>query len=204
MTPPNGRIRLVVFDMDGTLTRPHLDFNEIRRAIGAGDSDMLTLDYILSLAPEPRREAFRILDRFEEDAAQNAEPQEGAAELLRELRAQGSKVAILTRNSRRSVDTVLAKLGLETDLVVTREDAPPKPAPDAILAMLERWRIDKSEALMVGDFVADVETGRNAGVGTVLLRTEDVRTHDANPDVHIDSLPELLEVIESWPPDRAN
>ena len=200
MTTSNGRIRLVVFDMDGTLTRPYLDFGIIRRAVGAGDSDMLTLDYILSLESGPRAEAFRILDRFEEDAAQNAEPREGAAEVLRELRGKGIKTAIFTRNSRKSVETVVAKLGLETDLVVTREDAPPKPAPDAILAMLARWRIEKSEALMVGDFLADVETGRNAGVSTVLLRTDDVRSLDADPDVRIDNLPQLLEVIERWPP----
>ena len=40
--------------------------------------------------------------------------------------------ALLTRNTRRSVDGVCRKLNLKFDIVVTREDGPYKPAPDPI------------------------------------------------------------------------
>jgi len=191
-------IRLIVFDMDGTLTRPYLDFSEIRRAVGATDTSLLVLDYILGLPPKEKREALEILERFEEKAAEKAQAQEGAVELLAELRRREIKTAIFTRNSRKSVETVVTKLGLDVDRFITREDAPPKPQPDAILQMLDQYRIGKDDALMVGDFYADVETGRRAGIGTVLLVNDNAKKCEMEPDYRIKKLTQILDIIDGW------
>lgn len=50
----HSSIKLVVFDMDGTLTVPYLDFNKIRKQIGVPGKTMLTLDYILALKGEKK------------------------------------------------------------------------------------------------------------------------------------------------------
>lgn len=190
-----SRIKLIVFDMDGTITRPRLDFGEIRKAIGNDDPSLLSLDFILSLPPDEQKQAWEIMHRYEDEAAENAEPQAGAVELLAELRRRGIKTAIFTRNSRKSVETVLSKIGVEVDRIIAREDAPPKPDPRAINELMERYAVHREEVLMVGDFALDIEAGRQAGIATVLLRNGDNHALKADPDFEIDSLLQLREII---------
>ena len=53
------------------------------------------------------------------------------------------------------------------DAVVCGDDVErPKPAPDAVLAILRRLDVPPSEALVVGDMPVDIEMGRAAGVRT--------------------------------------
>ncbi len=191
-----SKIKLIVFDMDGTITRPRLDFGEIRKALGNDDPSLLTLDFILALPPDQQHKAWEIMHRYEQDAADNAEPQDGALLLLGELRRRGIKTAIFTRNSRDSVETVLVKLGLEVDDIIAREDAPPKPDPTAIHELLAKYGIRKREALMVGDFSIDVEVGKRAGLATVLLRNGDNLQVQADPDFEISSLLQLWDIID--------
>lgn len=191
----DSRIRLVVFDMDGTLTIPHLDFKAIRAAVGMPENGMLLLDWLLTLEGEERDRAFAILDRFEDDAARAAEVQPGALEMLATLRAQGIRLAVQTRNSRRSVDIVFAKLGIVMDDIYTRENAPPKPDPTAINELMRRYRLKPEQVAMVGDFWADIETGINAGVFTVLLRHDGLIDSHLTADAEIRSLRELPEVL---------
>src|SRR6185436_18002714 len=115
MTPP----RAVIFDMDGTLTRPHLDFNAIRAAIGIPEP---LLENMLALPPGPERDrAFSVLERFEEEAAELSVLNDGAKSLLDFLSGRGIPMGLLTRNSRRSTDRVLLKHSLRFEVVVTRE-----------------------------------------------------------------------------------
>jgi HAD superfamily hydrolase (TIGR01509 family) len=185
--------------MDGTLTRPYLDFDKIRRAVGNTDPNVLTLDFIQSLPAGEQERAFETLRKFEDEAAENAEAQAGAHELLAELRGRGIVTAIFTRNSRRSVNKVLAKLGLKLDRIISREDAPPKPEPDAVLKLMKHYNVGKGEALLVGDFAPDVEAGRRAGIRTALLINHGAKKVDAEPDFKIDSLSQLIEIIDKWP-----
>src|ERR1700692_233112 len=62
--------RAILFDMDGTLTEPMLDFPRIKAEMGIGDRPILeSLD---RLAPDRRIEAEAILLRHEEHAARNS------------------------------------------------------------------------------------------------------------------------------------
>ncbi len=196
-------VLLVIFDMDGTITRPYLSFDIIRREIGVTEPDMLILDFISTLLAAERERAFSILHRFEEEAAANAEPQEGAVALIAELRRRGVKTAIFTRNSRKSVDTVLDRLGIEIDEIITRGDGPPKPAPDAIFSLLSRLGVSKSQAILVGDFQLDIIAGKEAGLRTVLLENSGTDEElNVEPDLRINNLLALLPAIERWERDQ--
>ena len=123
-------IRGIIFDMDGTITVPYLDFSRIKAEIGVGDCDLV--EY-MGRAPEAERERIRLaLARFEEDGVVNARLNPGARKMLRFLDRRGIHTALLTRNTRKSVDGVCRKLGLKFDVTISREEAPYKPAPDAI------------------------------------------------------------------------
>jgi HAD superfamily hydrolase (TIGR01509 family) len=191
-------IKLVVFDMDGTLTVPYLDFSKIRKEIGVPGNTMLTLDYILTLEGEEKELAYRKLLGFEKEAAEKAELQPGAEELLYKLHEKGIHIAVQTRNSQASASKVFDKFKLPVNDLFTRENAPPKPDPAAINSLLEKYHLEKSEVIMVGDFWADIETGQNAGVKTVLIRSWDLPEADLKPDAEIHNLNELPGVMQQW------
>ena len=142
--------RLVIFDLDGTITRPHLNFQEIKKQVGAAPDEAMTLlEYMDTLAPEERKRADRILAQHEREAAENSQLRDGIGELIESLRESGIRVAILTRNSRPSVETVLRKHSISVDLVVTRDDAPPKPSPEPVLRICRALGVPPQESLMV-------------------------------------------------------
>ena len=187
-------IRGVIFDMDGTLTVPHIDFQKLRRETGILAGDIV--DYLKAACEEERGRCEAILHRFEEDAAVNAELQPGASQLLVTLRERGLKLGLLTRNSRRSVETVLAKFGLVFDAALTREDAPHKPSPEPVLAMAKAWGMEPSELMVVGDYIHDLHCGRGAGSKAVLLVNSHVPEWVDEADYVIHRLEDLLDVIE--------
>lgn len=188
-------IRGILFDMDGVVVRQRLDFPAIKREI-FGDTDGFILERLCSLSPPDRQRAEAILERHEAAAALAAEPMDGIIPFLAYMERRKLRRALVTRNSRRSTSTVLSRLGLCFDVVVTREDAPPKPAPDPVLLACRQMRVAPSEALFVGDFEFDMLAGRRAGVCTVLLRNDAVAA-SAHADLSVDSLEELQTWMEA-------
>jgi HAD superfamily hydrolase (TIGR01549 family) len=179
----------VIFDMDGTLTRPFLDFRAIHAAIGIREP---LLENMMALPPGPERSrAFGILERFEDEAADASELNDGALEVLSFLSSKSIPSGLLTRNSRRSTERTLAKHGLRFEICLTRDDAPAKPRPEPLWKICEALGVAPAHALMVGDFKFDVLAGRNAGTRTALL------THGKRPGYLDEIAPDhLLERLE--------
>jgi phosphoglycolate phosphatase-like HAD superfamily hydrolase len=90
---------------------------------------------------------------------------------------------------------VLDRLGLRFDAVVTREDAPPKPAPEPVWLACRRMGLSPSDVLFVGDFEFDMLAGRRAGVRTVLLRNPALAASE-HADLSVESLGELRDQLE--------
>lgn len=173
-------IRGVIFDLDGTLADSKLDFVAMRREMEL-PPDVPILE---SLARLDRQHADRcrdILHRHELAGAERAVLLPGAAELVQTLHFRGIHQAIATRNSRHITEATLTKLGLGIDLVLTRDDGPVKPDPWPVLHACREWGIVPAEAVIVGDFRFDVESGRSAGSRTVLL------THPHDPASYANS-----------------
>lgn len=166
-----GRYAAAIFDLDGTLTRPHLiDFAAIKCAIGCPLDDTI-IEFLRTLHGSELREAWKLIDRFEAEGVARALPNPDAHSTLAELAGRGIPCFVLTRNSRRAALATLHHLGMAhriTDLI-GREDASPKPDPAGVLALVRRWRLPLSRTLMVGDFHFDVHTGAAAHVATALL-----------------------------------
>ncbi|MGO9246058.1 MAG: HAD family hydrolase [Verrucomicrobiia bacterium] len=189
------KIRGVIFDMDGTITEPFFDFVKIKEEAGIGDVDML--DY-LAKAPVAERERVQaIMTRFEDAGVAEARLNRGARELLDDLARRGMPTALLTRNTRRSVDGVCRKLNLKFDIVVTREDGPYKPAPEPIWQIAKRWGVKATEVLMVGDYKWDVLCAKNAGAPCALLINGEGEPEWAKDATYvITRLTEVIEIIE--------
>jgi HAD superfamily hydrolase (TIGR01509 family) len=185
------RWRAVIFDMDGTLTRPLLDFAAIRADIGLAADDPI-LETMARMTPGARRRAEAVLRRHEDAAARESELNDGAAELLTRLAGQKVPLGLLTRNTRRSVRFICRKHGLAFDAVVTRHDAAPKPSPEGVLKLCAALAVAPAEACVVGDYAFDVDSGRAAGCGTVAVLHGRRPTWAERAEVRVDSLTELI------------
>ncbi len=175
MTSKPYTVKAVLFDFDGTLTRPGaIDFHRIRETIGC-PPERTILEFISELPDKGRREeAIAFLHRMEMGAAEASTPNEDAEDIIAHLRDIGMPFGILTRNSREAVACALTRFsGLslqDFDLVITRDDpVAPKPSPDGVLQAAGRFRVEPSEVLMVGDFRLDIEAGSSAGALTAEL-----------------------------------
>jgi len=117
----------VIFDLDGTLTEPLLDFDAMRAEIGLPPGPILEQLAHADAATQAR--ADEILRRHEREAIARATLADGCAELLALLAARAIPTAILTRNVREVVETFSSTFGFSFAAVYTREDGPHKPSP---------------------------------------------------------------------------
>jgi len=183
-----------VFDMDGTLTIAKHDFEAIRVELGlpSGIPIIEALDALPSVESAPLH---KHLDDMELEVAQISEPAEGAAALLEYLLEQGTKIGILTRNNLPNIEVTLEAAGLlhyfrEEDLL-SRDCAAPKPAPDGIHKLLTGWSAGVDDAVMVGDYIHDLDAGINAGTATVYIDTSGAFPFEKSADVCVRQLSEL-------------
>lgn len=94
-------------------------------------------------------------------------PIHGAGSLLRALRDGGCRVALATVDVSRRARLAMEFMGVSDtlDLVVGGEEvARSKPDPEMIHIILDRLGIGRSQAVMVGDALTDVQMGINAGL----------------------------------------
>ncbi len=184
-------LRLVVFDMDGTLVdsecliagslvasfsaRGHVPPapDAIRGIVGLALveaigrlSPHLPADEHAALA-DGYREAFTTLRTRPDRGGESPFP--GALELVEELRKDGILLGIATGKSRRGLDAVLRSYELERSFVTiqTVDSAPGKPHPGMVLNALAETGVPADEAVVVGDTTFDVEMARNAGVHSI-------------------------------------
>jgi len=186
-------VRAVIFDMDGTLTVPALDFAAMRRELGIASRDIL--EALEEMSEAEQRRAFRIIERHERVAAEQSELSDGSGLLLDFLRKSGVKIGVATRNSQASVDAFSARHGVTFDAIVTRTDAAPKPSPDPLLLALTRAGVTRDEAIYVGDYEFDRLTGEAAGVVTYIVKAHDTVRDDGPDDLRVDSLAQLIPLI---------
>jgi hydrogenase expression/formation protein HypE len=195
------RIKAVLFDFDGTLTRPGaIDFALIRSRIGCPD-DTAILEFIQSLTDEvQRQEAVAELHRHEIAAAAASTPNSGAEDTIADLKAIGLKVGVISRNSRVAIDRALENFQQATaadiDLLISRDDpVAPKPEPDGILHAAECLDVAPEEVLVVGDFIFDVEAGRRAGALTAFITNGEEGSVPPGADFTIHTLADLLPLV---------
>ena len=180
-----------VFDLDGTLTVAQHDFAAIKQALGL-PADRPLLDG--ALASDDRERVLAAIHDWEGSLAEQAVARPGAAALLEALGQRGIPAGVLTRNSRETALRTLRAAGLAgaipADLVVGRDCAPPKPAPDGVHLVARRAR--RPATVMVGDFRFDLEAGRAAGAFAVWLDADRTGEHAHLADLVVHELSELM------------
>ncbi len=194
MSDIDRRFDCVIFDMDGTLTEPHLDFAAIRAELGI-PADEGILEGLAVMTPARAAAAHRTLHDYEMDAAANAQVAKGAVEVLTGVRTAGMAVALLTRNSRPAMRTFLMRLDFDFDLMLSREDGPIKPDPSSIQATCRQLGATPIRTACVGDWGFDVEAANAAGCTSILLARGRQLDFADQADHVIETLAELHAIL---------
>lgn len=216
-------MKLLIFDLDGTLIDSRLDLaNAVNAALEQMGRPRLPNERIYSYvgngAPVLLRRAMgdeapqedvdqalaRFLDYYGEHLLDHTRPYPGVNGALRRFHDAGLRMAVLTNKPERLSRRLVEGLGWK-DLFfrVYGGDSLPekKPHPVGIETLMREAGADKDETLMVGDSAVDVLTARNAGVPvaavTYGLQPETLEQYP--PDILVDSLEELAGRILAAP-----
>ncbi len=123
------------------------------------------------------------------------------ADVLRELKAQGKKLAVVTTDNELITRKCLASLGILElfDKIYTDDGInPTKPDPYCAFDFCRFCGVDKDKMLMVGDTLTDVRFAKNAGISAIgLARSEENRAILAeHTDTVIRDMSELLNILD--------
>ncbi len=223
-------IKAVIFDLDGTIAAFNLDYKTVRGEIraylmrvGVPESiinlkdnvfEMVTkariflihADKPAALVEEVQREALKMAEKYELEAATRTSLLPGVMETLKEVKKAGMKTALCTINSANSTEHILQrfKIAQYFDVVVPRNKVTQfKPNPEHFGAALKVLGVPPSETLVIGDSITDVKAAQevkaiSAGLPTGISTQEQLVAQGVNYILtSITDLPALILRINS-------
>ncbi|XP_073134895.1 haloacid dehalogenase-like hydrolase domain-containing protein At2g33255 [Henckelia pumila] len=208
------RLRGVVFDMDGTLTVPVIDFPAMYRAV-LGEEEYVriklenpsgidVLHQIEKWSPDKQRRAYEIIAEFEKHGSDRLQIMPGASELCKFLDSRNIRRGLITRNVKDSVVLFHNRFGMTFSPALSREFRPYKPDPAPLLHICSNWGVQPDEVMMIGDSLKDdVACGKRAGAFTCLLDETDqcsspeYHNMGLEPDYRVSSLVEVHSLLET-------
>ncbi|GAA5215033.1 HAD family hydrolase [Corallincola platygyrae] len=177
------QIEGVIFDLDGTLVESSLNFASIRGHIGCPPSQDI-LSFVDKLACDIKKaDAHAKIKQHEMADAEQANWLPGAEKLVTSLKASSVPQAIVTRNFHGAAQLKVSRNRIPIDIVITREDAPPKPDPEALLRVARQWHLAVEKILYVGDYLYDIQAAKRAGMVACLYAPREVPAYAKDADV---------------------
>ena len=223
---PADRIRLLIFDLDGTLVDSRIDLsNSVNAMLRHYSKPELPCDviagYIGDGAPmlvrralgDPDEEPYVaealnfFLGHYREHKLDNTYVYAGVKDALQSLRARRNgpgaafRMAVLSNKPVRPTEQILEALGLADFFFRVyggNSFHTKKPDPLGIQTLLAESGAKPDEAVIIGDSDIDVITGRNAGVWTVGVAYGFVphTLEAAPPDVLVNSPAEWADLFQ--------
>lgn len=212
--PIKSRLKGLVFDMDGTLTVPVIDFPAMYKAVLGHDqyisikssspSGIDILHHIEQWSPDKQQKAYEIIADFEQQGLDRLQIMPGAAELCCYLDSRNIRRGLITRNVKSAVDLFHERFGMSFSPALSREFRPYKPDPAPLLHICSSWEVEPNEVMMIGDSLKDdVACGKRAGAFTCLLDetgrydSPEYATFEHKPDYKVSSLSQLQSLLET-------
>jgi phosphoglycolate phosphatase len=217
---PTAQIKLLLWDLDGTLVDSQLDIaHAVNAMLRHWKRPELPLEVVASYigdgAPtlvrralgDPQDEDFIkhavefFMQHYREHKLDNTRPYPGVLDVLKAIRERSAlKMAVLTNkpiNASRGICEGLELSGFMTQIYGGNSFVTKKPDPHGARVLLKEHGAEPGEAIMIGDSQTDVLTANNAGMFSVGVTygfsPESLGIHP--PDLLIDHPSELLEVL---------
>ena len=116
---------------------------------------------------------------------------DGAVEVLSSIAASGRKNFMISHRDKQVLE-ILENAGIAgyfTEVVTSDNGFPRKPAPDSIQYLLNKYSLDPSQTVMIGDRPLDIQAGNAAGTASIFF-DKSVKLESATHN--ITSLKDLL------------
>jgi phosphoglycolate phosphatase len=213
----DNEIHAVLFDLDGTLVRTHIDFGRMHSQIRAMSQEAGVpadrtdckdvLEAIDAAAAwvggksgiDLRKSMRDALERIEIEGCSEPTLIPGADRLFARLREASVGIGVVTRNCRPTSTRLLDRFGLEVDVLLTRDDVvKTKPNPAHLMGALDKLGAQALNSVMVGDHWLDVLAAENAGCAAtigVFARRDPSWYADHPPTYIVADLNEVLDLF---------
>ncbi|MEM7237124.1 MAG: HAD-IA family hydrolase [Pseudomonadota bacterium] len=218
-------LRLVIFDVDGTLVDSQSSIlAAMRGACARAGQPALPDAQVLSIVGLSLPEAMAVLfpglpaatritmveyykqsfmelrQRGAAEAAAALYP--GARQALETLDKAGYLLSVATGKARRGLDHMIASHDLHGLFIATQtaDDAPSKPNPQMVLNCLAATGVDPGQTVLVGDTEFDLDMARAAGchaIGVSWGYHPQARLRRARPFCIIDGFDELIPALDA-------
>lgn len=212
MTKHLASYKAYLFDWDGTLSMSHdaalAAVRKQLRRYKVDYTDMQIVDRIfgnysagMMAAGVPERDMPLLKAEIHADlkaAVPYAELYPQAAQVLRDIKTAGHKLALITSSFREVVDIALTNHELLEvfDVTVAGDEVKNhKPSPEGLLLVLEKFGVRPEDAVMIGDSRKDIVAGQNAGTDTLLFYPP---SHETQHDLKELQGLHPTHVVRSW------
>ena len=179
--------KLVIFDLDGTLLDTIDDLKEaVNHAMGLRGFPTFSRNEVMAMVGHGARNLMRKAlpdghkDDDRVDAAYNdfrdyyinhidtyTKPFPGTQDLLTQLHQEGVMLAVASNKFQEGTEHLIKEFFPEISFVTVlggRPDFPLKPDPEIVGEVLRKARVEKEDAVMIGDSDTDMATAANGGI----------------------------------------
>ena len=214
-------IKCALFDLDGTLVNTIVDLgravdyvleqfgcnakwtvDDYKRFVGNGAKKLIDRAFSHTIDEFQLDKAYELFkEKYNAILLDNAKAYDGIIEAVKELKAKGIKLAVVTNKPQASAVLMVESI-FKNDffdaIVGAAEDTPKKPDPYPANKALALLGCKPSEAIYFGDSDIDVYTAKNAGIEAVAC-SWGFRSREslmaAEPSVIIDSADYIVKLI---------
>lgn len=211
-------MKAVIFDLDGTLVNSledlmdstnyamskvgvkQIDIEQTRQYVGNG-ADMLVKRALGSENQDKFDKAISIFREYYKDNMCNkTKPYNGILEALDTLNKKGYTCGVVSNKPDFATKNMVKKLfGDKIQIAIGADTTkrPKKPAPDSVFLALDTLKINRKNAVYVGDSEVDVATGKNSGLPVIgVLWGFRTLADLEGADIIIDSPDHIVDAVE--------
>lgn len=184
------RYKLVIFDMDGTILDtlddladslntilkkygyPEHSMENVRNFVGNGIRKLIERAVPDGLSKEKIDTIHSdFIAYYQLHCADKTKPYDGVVELIRTLRKEGVRTAVVSNKADNAVQELCKEYfdGLFDIALGEREGMRRKPAPDSVEYVLRQLQTAREDTVYIGDSEVDIQTAQNAGLDSIAV-----------------------------------
>jgi len=187
-----NNLKLVIFDMDGTIFKSFLDWKNIKQELNIPkDKTILETIYNDNVIDYNR---LNILLEHELNNTKKTTPFEHIKDFINILKSNNILLAILTNNNKKNTEFLLNKYKLKFDITITRESKLWKPSGIGLKYIMDYFNLNQNNTVSIGDSKYDIIASKDAGIKDIYIKKSNYDFDDKGV-VYFNNYSELSEIF---------